>query len=144
MLRFEQRKEPSKAMSFAAPFSALALTIAAGFVLFAVLGKDPVMATYLIFVEPLTATYSLAEITVKATPLILIGIGLSLGFRAGVWNIGAEGQFTIGAITGGATALALYEIDGFWVLPVITLAGVLGGMAWGCHTGIAADTFQYE
>lgn len=130
MLRIEPRKEPSIAMLYATPFIALALTVAAGFALFTILGTDPARATYLIFVEPLTSVYSLSELMVKATPLILIGVGLALGFRAGVWNIGAEGQFTLGALSGGAAALALYEVEGIWVLPVVCLAGILGGMAW--------------
>jgi general nucleoside transport system permease protein len=130
MLKIEPRKEPSRTMLYATPFIAVALTIFAGFLLFALLGKDPVEATRLIFLSPLTSFYSLAELTVKATPLILIAVGLAFGFRAGVWNIGAEGQFTIGAITGGAAALALYEVEGLWVLPLVCLAGALGGMAW--------------
>ena len=130
MLRLEPRNEPSAIMLYGTPFIALVLTVVAGFFLFTILGKDPVQATYLIFVEPLTTTYALSELTVKATPLILIGVGLALGFRAGVWNIGAEGQFTVGALTGGAAALALYDVQGLWVLPVVCLAGALGGMAW--------------
>ena len=130
MIRLEPRNEPSALMLYGTPFIALVLTIIAGFILFTILGKDPVRATYLIFFEPLTTAYALSELTVKATPLILIGVGLALGFRAGVWNIGAEGQFTLGALTGGAAALALYEVQGIWVLPVICLAGTLGGMAW--------------
>jgi general nucleoside transport system permease protein len=130
MLRIEARKEPSVAMLYATPFIALVLTILSGFLLFAALGKDPAKATYLIFVEPVTSVYSISELMVKATPLILIAVGLALGFRAGVWNIGAEGQFTVGALTGGATALALYQVEGIWVLPLICLAGALGGMAW--------------
>ena len=130
MLRIEPRKEPSVAMMYATPFIALGLTIVSGFLLFAILGKNPLQATYLIFFDPLTTLYSLSELMVKATPLILIGVGLALGFRAGVWNIGAEGQFTLGALTGGAMALALYEVEGIWVLPLVCVAGALGGMAW--------------
>lgn len=130
MIRLEPRNEPSVVMLYGTPFIALVLTIIAGFILFTILGKDPVRATYLIFFEPLTTAYALSELTVKATPLILIGVGLALGFRAGVWNIGAEGQFTLGALTGGAAALALYEVQGIWVLPVVCVAGALGGMAW--------------
>lgn len=117
-------------MLYATPFIAVALTILSGLILFTLLGKDPFQATWLIFFKPLTTLYSISEIMVKATPLILIGIGLALGFQAGVWNIGAEGQFTLGAITGGATALALYNVEGFWVLPLVCVAGALGGMAW--------------
>ena len=130
MLRIEPRKEPSVLMVYATPFIALVLTILSGLLLFALLGKDPFKATFLIFLEPMLSVYSLSELTVKATPLILIGVGLSLGFRAGVWNIGAEGQFTVGALSGGAVALALYNVEGIWVLPLVCLAGALGGMAW--------------
>lgn len=130
MLKIEPRKEPSQAMLYATPFIAVILTMLAGFVLFLLLGKDPFAATSLIFFSPLSSLYSISELIVKATPLILIAVGLAFGFRAGVWNIGAEGQFTIGALTGGAVALALYEVEGLWVLPLICMAGALGGMAW--------------
>ena len=130
MLRIEPRKEPSRTMLYTTPFIAVGLTVLSGFVLFSILGKDPVRATTLIFISPLTSLYSISELMVKATPLIIIAVGLSFGFRAGVWNIGAEGQFTLGALAGGAMALALYEVEGLWVLPLVCLAGALGGMAW--------------
>jgi len=142
MVRLEPRKEPSVAMTYATPFIALVLTVLSGLVLFSLLGKDPIRATTLIFIEPLTSIYSLSELMVKATPLILIGVGLALGFRAGVWNIGAEGQFTLGALTGGAMALALYQVEGVWVLPVVCLAGVLGGMAWAAIPALLRTRFN--
>jgi len=131
MIRLEQRKEPSQTMIYATPLIAIALTMVAGMALFLVLGKDPVRAIAIIFLEPLSSRFGISELLVKATPLILIAIGLSFGFRAGVWNIGAEGQFTIGALAGGAVALAFYDVQGVWLLPLMTIAGVLGGMAWG-------------
>jgi len=130
MIRLEPRKEVSKHLLYLTPVMAVAVTIALGLVMFAALGKDPFRAIAIIFYEPLTDLFTISEMIVKATPLILIGIGLSFGFRAGVWNIGAEGQFTFGALAGGATALALYQVEGFWVLPLMCLAGILGGMAW--------------
>ncbi len=130
MIRLEPRKEISKGLLYVTPMLAVLITILAGMVMFTFLGKDPVQAIYIIFVQPLTDLFVISEMIVKATPLILIAIGLSFGFRAGVWNIGAEGQFTMGAIAGGAVALALYEVEGFWVLPLMALAGMLGGMAW--------------
>lgn len=130
MLRIEPRREPSKTMQVLTPVLAVVLTILAGLVLFTILGKDPFRAIWLIFFQPLTSAYSLAELTVKGTPLILIGAGLAMGFRAGVWNIGAEGQFVMGAITGGAVALALHGSEGVWILPLMCIAGAMGGMAW--------------
>ncbi len=101
MLRLEPRREPSRAMFYLTPFIAIVLTLLAGLFLFQVLGKPPLKAIQLIFFEPLRSTRGLAELLVKATPLILIASGLALGFRGGVWNIGAEGQFAAGALAGG-------------------------------------------
>ena len=142
MLRIEARGERSRLMLCLAPFVAVGLTILSGFVLFAILGKDPIAATWLIFFQPLTSLYSISELIVKATPLILIGAGLALCFRANVWNIGAEGQFTMGAISGGAVALALHGVTGFWVLPLVCAAGVLGGMAWAAIPALLRTRFN--
>ena len=71
--------------------------------LFAILGKNPIEAIGTIFWEPLFgefAFYYRPQLLVKGAPLVLIAIGLSLGFRAGIWNIGAEGQYIMGAIFG--------------------------------------------
>lgn len=130
MLRLEQRPEPSRTMLYATPFLAVALTLASGFLLFAALGKNPIAAMSLIFLKPLTSLNGIAELTVKSTPLVLIAIGLAIGFKANVWNIGAEGQFTIGALAGGSVALAVYPGGGIWLLPSMALAGIAGGMAW--------------
>ena len=129
MIRLEPRKEMSKNLLYLTPVIAVALTIVFGGVMFLILGKNPVRAITIIFFTPLTDLFTISEMIVKATPLILIGIGLSFGFRAGIWNIGAEGQFTIGALVGGALP-ALFPVEGFWVLPIMCLAGIIGGMAW--------------
>lgn len=130
MLRIERRREPSKSMVYMTPVLAIILTVFSALFLFALMGKDPIKATLLFFYEPLTNMYSISEIMVKGAPLILIALGLSAGFRAGVWNIGAEGQFTLGAIAGSAVALFFYEQEGFYIIPLMCLAGILGGMAW--------------
>jgi ABC-type uncharacterized transport system permease subunit len=130
MLRLEPRREPSLAMFYFTPFLAVLLALAGGAVLFAFLGKPPLDTLRMIFIQPLTSPRGVSELLVKGTPLILIAIGLAMGFRGGIWNIGAEGQFTIGALTGGSVALAVYPEAGFWLLPAMALAGTLGGMAW--------------
>lgn len=117
-------------MVYTTPFLAVFLTIVAAFFLFTLMDKDPFKAITLIFFEPLTNMYGISEMMVKATPLILIGIGLSMGFRAGVWNIGAEGQFTMGAVTGSAVALYFHDVESGFILPLMCLAGIAGGMAW--------------
>jgi ABC-type uncharacterized transport system permease subunit len=130
LLRLEPRREVSGAMAVATPLLAVALTVLTGFALFSAMGKDPLFALYQFFIAPVATAYGLAELGVKATPLVLIATGLAIGFRAGVWNIGAEGQLTLGAIAGGGTALLFWDTDGFWVLPLMALAGILGGMLW--------------
>src|SRR3712207_6198690 len=90
--RLERRPEPSRGMMLATPVIAVALTVLAGFVLFALMGYDPIASLYHFFVSPVLSLYGLAELGVKATPLVLIAVGLAIGFRANVWNIGGEGQ----------------------------------------------------
>ncbi len=126
----ERRATPSTAMQVLPPVLAILATMIIGGILFAFLGKDPVQAIRIIFVDPLFDSYSRTEILVKASPLVLIAIGLSFGFRAGIWNIGAEGQFIVGAIAGGAVGLALWQVPGVWVLPAMCAAGMLGGFLW--------------
>ena len=141
MLELVPRREPSLPLQIATPVLALALTLLAGFIMFAALGKDPVRALGLIFLSPLGSMRGLSELTVKATPLILIATGLAIGFRAGIWNIGAEGQFVAGALAGGAVAIALHPIDGVWLLPLMALAGIAGGMAWAAIPALLRTRF---
>ncbi|MDA0962161.1 MAG: ABC transporter permease, partial [Proteobacteria bacterium] len=114
MIRLEKRPQPSRFWTAATPVLAVLATMVAGGILFAALGKDPFVAIRTIFWDPLFneqfAAFSRPQLLVKAGPLILIAIGLSLGFRAGIWNIGAEGQYIMGAICGAAVALAFYPL----------------------------------
>jgi len=113
---------------------AVVLTMIFGGVLFAILGKDPVLAIKTIFWDPVFgefAFYYRPEVLKKAAPLILIAVGLSYGFKAGIWNIGAEGQYIIGAICAAGVALSFYPMEGRWfIFPLMIIAGVLGGMIW--------------
>ena len=130
MIRLEKRPAPCRVMRWVSPLLALTLTLLAGVVLFSLLGVPPGPALHAFFIEPVSSLYGWAELGVKATPLILIGVGLAVGFRANVWNIGAEGQLILGAVCGGGVALWLHEVDSALVLPLMMAAGTLGGMAW--------------
>jgi len=125
---------------------AVVLTMVAGGLMFAALGKDPVAAIRTIFWDPLFhpqfAAYSRPQLLVKAGPLILIAIGLSLGFRAGIWNIGAEGQYILGAICGAGVALAFYPAGGWHIFPLMVLAGALGGWAWAMIPAVLRIKFR--
>jgi simple sugar transport system permease protein len=117
-------------MRYASPLIAVALTLVTGFVLFAALGKDPLAAFHAFFIAPVNSLNGLAELLIKASPLVLIAIGLAIGFRGNVWNIGAEGQLTIGAIAAGGLALQPFWNESPLLLPATIVAGALGGMAW--------------
>ncbi len=145
MLRLEARPQPSKWMSLASPLLALALTVVIGVVLFVLLGKDPLRGLQVFFVEPVKSLYALSELSIKATPLILIALGLAVCFRSNVWNIGAEGQFVVGALASGWVAMQagpeLAWMGRGIVLPIL-LAGVLGGMAWAAIVALLRDRFN--
>ena len=127
-LVLENRAERSAIAAIASPLLAIALSLAAMSILVALLGKNPATALYVYFIEPLTDSYTLQEIAVKASPLVTIGIGLSLCYLANVWNIGAEGQFLFGAVCGSWIAVVTNGTDaGPWVLPAMLVLGALGG-----------------
>jgi len=134
VIRLEKRPVPSRGWIVGAPVLAVGLTMGAGAVMFALLGQDPLAAIRIVFWDPLFnetfAGFSRPQLLVKAGPLILIAIGLSLGFRAGIWNIGAEGQYIVGAICGAAFGLALYPSEHPLIFPGMVAAGALGGWAW--------------
>ncbi|HEY2977759.1 MAG TPA: ABC transporter permease, partial [Burkholderiaceae bacterium] len=142
MLKLEARPQPSKAMSFASPLLALAITVVIGVVLFMLLGKDPLKGLYVFFIEPIKSGYALSELSIKATPLVLIALGLAVCFRSNIWNIGAEGQFIVGALCAGWMAMqAGPDTSRFIVVPVL-LAGVLGGMLWAGIVALLRDRFN--
>ena len=140
-LWLELRPEQSRAMSVVSPLIAIALTVIAGAIIFAASGLDPLRALFIYFVEPVTTLWSIEELVVKTAPLVLIGVGLAVCFRANLWNIGAEGQLTAGAIAGASVPILATEWDSFLVLPSMLLLGVLGGMAWAAVPALLRNRF---
>jgi len=130
MLKLEARPEPSRVAGWLSPLLAAAATLVVGYILFTALGKDPSLAFHAFFVKPVSTRYGIGELLLKATPLMLIAVGLAAGYRANVWNIGAEGQLTMGAIAGGGVALLFQDSTSALVLPAMLVAGVVGGMFW--------------
>lgn len=130
MSSLERRAQPSSVMMFASPVIAAVCMLITGYLLFTLLGKEPLHAFWVFFIKPLTTAYSIGEWLLKATPLILCGLGLAIGFRASVFNIGAEGQLTMGAIAAGGVGLYFNGMEAKWILPLMMLAGIVGGMAW--------------
>lgn len=129
-LKIEARPEPSTRMKYLSPLIAVALTLFTGVIFSFVLGLNPLSTFHAFFISPIDDLYGLGELGVKAAPLMLIAVGLAIGFRSNVWNIGAEGQLAMGAIFGGGVALYFYEQEGFHILPLMILMGAIGGMLW--------------
>jgi len=129
-LRLVPRAQPSRAMLLVAPLLAVALTLMVGLAVFAWLGQNPVRAFRVFFIDPVSDMNGVSELLLKASPLCLIALGLAIGFRASIWNIGAEGQMYMGGIFATGLAIAFHEKGGPWLLPAMILAGALGGALW--------------
>jgi ABC-type uncharacterized transport system permease subunit len=142
MFKLEPRAAPSKALMLASPLIALGITVLVGVLLFVALGKDPMAGLQMFFVEPLKSTYALSELSIKATPLVLIALGLAVCFRANIWNIGAEGQFIMGAVFAGGVAMQATPTSSHWIIVPILLAGMLGGMVWAGIVALLRDRFN--
>ncbi|MGO8920952.1 MAG: ABC transporter permease [Stellaceae bacterium] len=130
LIELERRSAPSRAMMLASPVIAVALTVAVAALLLAIVGVNPLRGLAVYFIEPLGTGWSLQELAVKASPLVMIAIGLAICFRANTWNIGAEGQYLAGAMLGGWFALAYHTTGAWWVLPGMLLLGALGGLLY--------------
>ena len=144
MIRLIPRIENSNAMILLSPLLALTFTVITAYFIFASILVDIEVSSvfYTLFVEPLTDSYYISELLVKAAPLMIIALGLSIGFRAGVWNIGAEGQFVIGGIAGSAVGLYFYDVEGFWIIPLMAIAGILGGMFYASIAAFLKTKYQ--
>ena len=142
MFKLEPRATPSTWLSLASPVMALAITVIIGVGLFVLLDKDPLAGLQMFFVEPLKSPYALSELSIKAVPLILIALGLAVCFRANLWNIGAEGQFVMGAVFAGGVAMRATPETGAWILWAVLGAGMLGGMLWAAIVALLRDRFN--
>ncbi|MFM1907754.1 MAG: hypothetical protein RLZZ591_1431 [Pseudomonadota bacterium] len=142
MLKLESRPEASRFWTYGSPVLALLVTVVIGVVMFVALGKDPVKGLEMFFWLPIKNGYAVGELMVKATPLLIIALGLAVCFRSNVWNIGAEGQYVLGAIFAGGVAMMADKGSSTWIVVPILLAGVLGGMVWASITAVLRDRFN--
>src|SRR3712207_4784206 len=141
-LVLERRAEQSLAIAVLSPLLAVVLTLITGAILFAILGKPPLEGLKVYFLDPLTEPWALQEMAVKATPLVFIAVGLALCYLANVWNIGAEGQFLIGAVAGGGIAVATHGTGaGPWVLPAMLIVGAAAGALYALIPAICKVRF---
>jgi general nucleoside transport system permease protein len=141
-LVMEKRAETPVALMIISPLIAVALTVVAATIMFTLLGKPPLHALWVYFINPVSDSWGLQEVAVKATPLVLIALGLAVCYRANVWNIGAEGQFLLGAMAGGWLAIVTHgTTQGPWLLPAMMLLGALAGACWALVPGVLRTRF---
>ena len=146
MLRLEARPAPSRTFMWAAPLISFVITIVFAALLFAALGKDPLRGLQIFLVQPFVGVRAATEVLLKATPLILCSLGLALCYRSNVWNIGAEGQYLLGAIVAGGVALWVtttpIAMNRWAFLVIAVLAGAVGGAAWAAIVALLKDRFN--
>ncbi|HKE42798.1 MAG TPA: ABC transporter permease [Casimicrobiaceae bacterium] len=142
MFKLEARPQASVAMRYASPAIAVGLMLVSGVIVFTALGRNPVEGFRVFFLNPVRDLNAIAELLLKATPLMLIAVGLAVGFRANVWNIGAEGQFLMGAVAATGVALAFPSSDSVLVLPTMVVAGALGGALWAALPALLKTRFN--
>jgi ABC-type uncharacterized transport system permease subunit len=130
LINFVPRAAPSRAMQYASPLLAVALMMVLGFILCIAVGRNPLTTFYVFTISPVSTLYGFGELLIKAAPLVLIAMGLAIGFQSNIWNIGAEGQLTMGAICAGGLALHYASGDNGFALPAMIVAGAGGGMLW--------------
>ena len=141
-LKLEKRKQASVAMLILTPIGSVLATMLIGMVVFDLLGIDGFRAVVDIFLTPLLASYKWQDVALKAAPLIIIALGLSVGNRAQVWNIGAEGQYIIGALCAAGVGLAFGTTGGFFVILLMIIAGIIGGGAWAWIPAVLRTRFN--
>ena len=146
MIQLIPRENVSPVLSLLGPLFSIGFTMLIGGILFYFLGVDPFAAIKMIFWDPLMSetfsTYSIPQIFIKGAPLILIALGLSVGFKANIWNIGAEGQYIMGAIFGASLALSLYPMESALIFPLMVLIGIAGGCLWSMIPAILKIRFN--
>ena len=142
LIKIVKRDDISRSIFFLTPVLAIILTLFSGALIFYLLGFKPIEALKFFFIVPINNVYGFSELLLKATPLCLIAIGLSFCFKSNNWNIGAEGQLTFGGIVSGGVALLFYNQEGFYILPLVILAGAIGGMIFAMIPAILKTHFN--
>jgi len=136
MISMTPRKHISLQRTLVTPVVSIMMTLCVGAAIFAILGYDPLAALYQFFIAPLSRPDQVADLFVKACPLIITATGLVFCYRANVWNIGAEGQIVMGAVCAGGVALFVPSLPDNLLMPTMILAAMVGGMAWALIPGI--------
>lgn len=130
------------AASVALPAAAVLVALLFGAVLLALNGFNGWDIFSVMLVGVFQDMRSLAEILLKATPLILIGVGLCVAFRCSIWNIGSEGQFYAGAVAATTIGVAFDGLSAWLYVPLVIVAGAFAGAAWAAIAGLLKIYFR--
>ena len=125
----------------AAPLLAVALSLAVGAIFILAIGENPLAIYALMLRESLGTGYGIGQTLFKATPLIFTGLAVALGFRAGLFNIGVEGQLYLGGFAAALTGVALAGLPGVLLLPLALLAAAAAGLVWAAVPGLLKARF---
>ena len=142
MIKLTPRTNPSPWLSLLSPVIAIASTLIMGALIFTVLGYNAGESLYQFFISPLSRLDRISDLVVKACPLIIIALGLVFCYRANIWNIGAEGQFILGALAAGAFALQFPDTTSPLLLPMMILVAMAAGAAWAAIAAICKTLFN--
>jgi general nucleoside transport system permease protein len=135
------RRSSRLLLQLAAPLAAVVLALLAGALFIVAIGEDPLAIYALMLRESLGTGYGIGQTLFKATPLVFTGLAVALGFRAGLFNIGVEGQLYLGGFVAAIVACALQGWSPFLALPVALLAAAAAGGAWGAIPGVLKARF---
>lgn len=138
----EKLGSSSKVSAVVVPFFSLLLGLVFAGLCFWATGKNPITVYTMMFQGAFGSAYGLSETVVKAIPLLLTGLAVSLAFRMKLWNIGAEGQLYMGAFAATGFALAFPDWPPYLLLPVMFVAGFLAGGLWGLIPAIPRAFFK--
>ena len=142
MIRVQLREDYSNLIFYLSPLVAVAFTLFFGSFIFLILDLSPIESFKIFFISPISNSYGISELFVKATPLAIIALGLSYCFKNNIYNIGAKGQLTMGAIFGGGIGLLLNDSTSVFLLPTMILFGALGGAFWATIPAILKTKFN--
>ena len=142
MIKLSPRTNPSPWLSVLSPVIAITATLVMGALIFTLLGYNAGESLYQFFISPLSRLDRISDLVVKACPLIIIALGLVFCYRANIWNIGAEGQFILGALAAGAFALQFPDTTSPLLLPMMVLVAMMAGAAWAAIAALCKTLFN--
>ncbi len=141
-MTFDLSNRQRRLLAYSIPVLAVFAALIFGAVMLILLGANPIEGYTEMLVGAFGSSDALIATTLKATPLLFVGIGIVIAFRANVINIGAEGQLVLGGLFSTIAALYLPEMPSWVMIPLVLIAGTIGGALWGWIPGVLKAYYQ--